>query len=404
MVVAVKALACELPASTGTPLARWQCPDLARAAIEQGIVASISGTTIWRWLSTDAIKPWQHRSWIFPRDPGFADKAPRVLDLYARQFQDAPLRPDEFVISADEKTSVQARIRKHPSTAPAPGQAMRVEAEYTRGGALAYLAAWDVHRAKVFGRCENTTGIDPFDRLVAQVMTTQPYASAHRVFWVVDNGSSHRGHASIERLETRWPTLRLIHLPVHASWLNQIEIYFSVIQRKVVAPNDVHDLAELEIRLLAFQDYYQQIATPFEWRFTASDLNTLLERIAARQRRDHDIPPRRRLHIPAGAERAAYADKAPWLRGVQRPGDRAHRAQRVLQAACLPAAVITETAHRDRYLADAERGQHGKLSRREGRNTDGRFRQLQGDRVAGVFPAGGNPVKARHRGGRFSQR
>jgi hypothetical protein len=282
-VVAIKALACELPANTDTPLARWQCPDLARAAVESGIVASISGTTIWRWLSSDAIKPWQHRSWIFPRDPHFGPKAARVLDLYGRRFHDTPLRPDEYVISADEKTSIQARIRKHATTPPAPRRPMRVEHEYARGGALAYLAAWDVHRAKVFGRCEQTTGIEPFDRLVGQVMTTEPYASARRVFWVVDNGSSHRGQASIDRLQQRWANLRLIHLPIHASWLNQVEIYFSVVQRKVVSPNDFHTLDELEARLLDFQQHYEQIATPFEWKFTKNDLNALLERIAAHE-------------------------------------------------------------------------------------------------------------------------
>src|ERR1700681_2439543 len=277
---AIKALACELPAKTDTPLARWQCPDLARAAVESGIVASISGTTIWRWLSSDAIKPWQHRSWIFPRDPDFAAKAARVLDLYGRRFDDTALRPDEFVISADEKTSIQARIRKHATTPPGPRRSMRVEHEYARGGALAYLAAWDVHRAKVFGRCEETTGIEPFDRLVEQVMTCKPYASARRVFWVVDNGSSHRGQASIDRLEDRWPTLRLIHLPVHASWLNQVEIYFSVVQRKVISPNDFRDLSAVESRLLDFQQHYEQIATPFEWKSTKNDLNALLERSA----------------------------------------------------------------------------------------------------------------------------
>jgi hypothetical protein len=267
----------------GTPLARWQCADLARAAIESGLIAAISGTTIWRWLSADAIKPWQHRSWIFPRDPEFGPKAARVLDLYARRFDDKPLRPDEYVLSADEKTSIQARIRKHASLPPAPRQPTRVEHEYTRGGALAYLAPWDVHHAMVFGRCEDTSGIEPFNRLVDQVMTTEPYASARRVFWVVDNGSSHRGQASIDRLENRWPTLRLIHLPIHASWLNQIEIYFSVVQRKVVTPNDFHDLAQVEARILAFQQHYEQIATPFEWKFTKADLNDLLERIAAHE-------------------------------------------------------------------------------------------------------------------------
>ena len=204
-------------------------------------------------------------------------------DLYARRFDDKPLRGDEFVISADEKTSIQARIRKHQTTPPAPGQPMRVEAEYTRGGALAYLAAWDVHRAKVFGRCEPTTGIEPFDRLIEQVMISQPYTSARRVFWVVDNGSSHRGQASAARLAHRWPRLRLIHLPVHASWLNQIEIYFSVVQRKVLTPNDFADLAEVETRLLDFQQYYEQIATPFEWKFTRTDLHQLLARIAAHE-------------------------------------------------------------------------------------------------------------------------
>jgi DDE superfamily endonuclease len=282
-VVAVKALACELPAATGAPLARWHCPDLARTAVQQGITASISGTTIWRWLSADAIKPWRVRSWIFPRDPAFAAKAGQVLDLYAKTFDGEPIGDDDYVVSADEKTSIQARIRRHPSLPARPHRPPRTEFEYTRGGALQYLAAWDVHRAKVFGRCEPTTGIEPFGRLVTQVMTTEPYRSARRVFWVVDNGSSHRGQAAARRLQGQWPTLRLVHLPVHASWLNQVEIYFSVIQRKLLTPNGFASLAEAEAGLLAFQDYYQQIATPFEWKFTTSDLDLLLKRLGAHQ-------------------------------------------------------------------------------------------------------------------------
>jgi hypothetical protein len=280
VVVAVKALACELPAARGVPLARWHCTDLARAAVDQGIVASIDGSTIWRWLSADAIQPWRHRSWIFPRDPDFAAKAGRVLDLYARRHNHRPLGPDDYVVSADEKTSIQARDRKHDTTPPGPAQAMRVEHEYHRRGALAYLAAWDVHRAKVFGRCEPTSGIEPFSRLVDDVMTHQPYASARRVYWVVDNGSSHRGKAAADRLHAAYPNARMIHLPVHASWLNQIEIYFSMVQRKVLTPNDFTDLAEVEARLLAFQDHYEQIATPFEWKFTRADLRRVLDRTA----------------------------------------------------------------------------------------------------------------------------
>ena len=153
-----------------------------------------------------------------------------------------------------------------------------MEHEYERRGALAYLAAWDVGRAKVFGRCELTSGIEPFGRLVDQVMAAEPHASARRVFWVVDNGSSHRGQASIDRLRGRWRNLRLVHLPIHASWLNQVEIYFSVVQRKVLTPNEFTHLCDVEARLLAFQDHYAQIATPFEWKFTTADLHALLAR------------------------------------------------------------------------------------------------------------------------------
>jgi len=165
VVVAVKALACELPSRLGVPLSRLHVPDIAAEVVARGIAADISGTTIWRWLSEDAIRPWRSRSWIFPRDPNFETKAGRVLDLYARTWEGKALGRRDFVISADEKTSIQARQRCHATLAPASGRDMRVEHEYDRGGALAYLAAWDVHHAKVFGRCEPTTGIEPFGRL-----------------------------------------------------------------------------------------------------------------------------------------------------------------------------------------------------------------------------------------------
>ncbi len=278
--MAVKALACELPSRLGVPLSRLHVPDIATEVVTRGIAADISGTTIWRWLSEDAIRPWRSRSWIFPRDPGFEAKAGRVLDLYARMWEGKALGKRDFVISADEKTSIQARARCHATLAPASGRDMRVEHEYDRGGALAYFAAWDVHRAKVIGRCEPTTGIEPFGRLVEQVMTTEPYASARRVFWVVDNGSSHRGQRAVGRMQQRWPKAHLVQLPVHASWLNQVEIYFSVVQRKVLTPNDFADLAEVEARLLAFERRYEQTAEPFEWKFTRSDLTKLLERLA----------------------------------------------------------------------------------------------------------------------------
>lgn len=276
----VVALACALPAESGVPLSRWSCPELARELAARCQIAA-SASTIRRWLASDALKPWQHRSWISVRDPGFAAKAARVLDLYAGIWDGAPLGGNDYVICADEKTSIQARCRCHPTLPPGKARAMRVEHDYKRGGALAYLAAWDVHRAQVSGRCEPTTGITPFSRLVKQVMTAEPYASADRVFWIADNGSSHRGAASIKRMTKAWPNAHLIHLPVHASWLDQAEIYFSVVQRKALTPNDFTGLSQIRDRLAAFEIRYNAIARPFNWKFTRADLSDLLHRIDA---------------------------------------------------------------------------------------------------------------------------
>lgn len=276
----VKALACELPATRGVPLSRWSAADLADEAVCAGIVEDISASTVARWLAADVIKPWRHRSWIFPRDPDFATKAGMVLDLNAGHWQGEPLRDGDYVISADEKTSIQARCRCHPTLPPGRTRHMRLEHEYERGGALAYLAALDVHTGTVIGRCAPTTGITPFTALAEQVMTSEPYASARRVFWIVDNGSSHRGQASADRMVDRWPNAALVHLPTHASRLNQIEVYFSAVQRKILTPNDFHDLADIEARLIAFQDRYNFTAQPFTWTYTRHDLNDLLKRIA----------------------------------------------------------------------------------------------------------------------------
>ncbi len=276
------ALACALPAESGVPLSRWSCPDLARELAARCQIA-VSASTIGRWLAADALKPWQHRSWISVRDPEFAAKAARVLDLYAGIWDGEPLGRGDYVICADEKTSIQARCRCHPTLPPGKARAMRIEHDYRRGGALAYLAAWDVHRGQVTGRCEPATGIAPFSRLAAQVMTAEPYASADRVFWIVDNGSSHRGAASITQMAKTWPNAHLIHLPAHASWLDQAEIYLSVVQRKALKPNDFTSLDHIRQRLTAFETRYNTIARPFSWKFTRADLDDLLDRISAHQ-------------------------------------------------------------------------------------------------------------------------
>ncbi|HEX5247084.1 MAG TPA: transposase [Gaiellaceae bacterium] len=272
-----------MPKTHGLPLGRFSRTELHRLVIERGL-SDASASTIWRWLRDDALKPWQQRSWIFIRDPGFAAKAGRVLDLYQRRFQGRRLRPDEYVICADEKTQLQALGRKHAQLPPAPRRAARFEFDYKRNGTLAYLAGWDVHHAKLFDRVEAKTGREPFDRLVADLMSVEPYRSARTVFWIVDNGSSHAGQASIDRLESAYDNLRLIHLPIHASWLNQIELYFSIVQRKALTPNDFDSLDALAKRLLGFGDHYRQIARPFEWTFTRDDLDHVLTSITAHER------------------------------------------------------------------------------------------------------------------------
>lgn len=274
----VKALACELPKAQGVPLSRFSRSELHRFVVERG-VSEASASTIGRWLTEDAIRPWRRRPWIFPRDPDFLEKAGPALDLYAGRWEGKLLHPGDMVISADAKPQVQARRRIHPSAPPGPGGQL-VEHEYERLGAITYLDAWDVRRGGVIGRSEPTGGIEPFDRLVRQVMRKEPYASARRVFWIVDNGSDHRGQKSIDRLQGRWRNLILVHLPVHASWLNQVEIYHSIIQRKVLDPNDFQSTAELARTLNEFERRYNEIAEPFDWNFTREDLAALLDRLS----------------------------------------------------------------------------------------------------------------------------
>lgn len=301
----IKALACQLPAETGVPLSRWSSTDLAAEAISRGIVAAVSASTVRRILAEDALKPWQHQSWVFIRDPDFAAKAARVLDLYQRVCGGIGLGDDEYVISCDEKTSIQARCRCHPTLPPGVSRTMRVNHEYDRGGSVAYLAAYDVHQAQVFGHCAAKTGITPFMTLAEKVMTSQPYASAKRVFWVVDNGSSHRGKAAADRLAARFPNTVMVHTPVHASWLNQVEIFFSIVQRKVVSPNDFTSLDQVEDRLTRFERRYNQTAQPFEWKFTQADLEDLLARIERHEQNEHSQQPTSCDHQTAASPAAA---------------------------------------------------------------------------------------------------
>ena len=282
---AVVALACQLPAATGVPLSRWTGPELARELAAQGLAAPMSASSLLRILAESPVRPWQYQSWIFPRDPAFEGKARVILDLYQGIYQGQRLRAGDRVLSFDAKPSIQARSRVRPTMPAAPGRPVRVEHEYERHGALALLAGLDVHTGRVFASTPESTGIVPFMDLVGQVMARPGYKDAPRVFVIVDNGSDHRGQAAADRLRKAHPNAIMIHTPLHASWLNQVEIFFSVIQKKVISPNDFPSLERLSQTLLAFVDRYNKTARPFTWKYTAANLKDLLRRIS-----EHEQP------------------------------------------------------------------------------------------------------------------
>ena len=279
IVVKIKALACELPRESGLPLSRYSNSEIASEAIRRGIVAEISGATIWRWLNQDAIRPWQFRSWIFPRDPRFEEKAGAVLDLYQGLWRGIPLHPDDMVICADEKPSIQARQRKHVPRGPRPRQPMRVEHEHGRRGALCYFAAWDVRHAKLFGHCAPTSGIappstnwsvrswitTPIDPLLGSLGRRQrlltPRARLHRA--AAAAVAEHRAGASSHPCKLAESDRDLL---LHRA-------------AQGPDPERLPRSTGLEAQLFKFQDRYQQLAQPFEWRFTRADLARLLLRL-----------------------------------------------------------------------------------------------------------------------------
>jgi hypothetical protein len=236
------------------------------------IVTSISRSTLCRWYQQDALRPWRYRYWLFPRDPRFLEKATVVLDLYHGFWQGEPLGPDDFILSADEKSQLQILARRHPTQAPQPGHVGQVEFEYERLGTLTYQAALDVRRGIVIGQIESSNCIATFNQLTDRVMSQAPYKTARRVFWIVDNGGSHHPATFPTRLSNRHEHAIAVHLPIHASWLNQIELYFSILARKALTPRDFANGDEMAHRILAFEKRFSDQSRPFNWKFTAEDL------------------------------------------------------------------------------------------------------------------------------------
>jgi DDE superfamily endonuclease len=275
----VKALACERPTDRGRPLSRLSVFDVCQAAWEQG--ATMSYSTVWRRLHEDALRPWFHRPWLFPRDPRLRERAAPVLDLYQRRWQGKRLGKHDVVLSADELTQLQA-LSHQPTVPPGPGQAGLYEFEYVRHGTLCYLAFLDVFSGRVYGEITAQNGIVPFDRALQHCLAQERYRDAERVFLIVDNGCAHHPSTAPARLQALDERLIVVHLPVHASWLNQVELYFSILKRKALQPADFPDLHALKRRVMLFQVRYNEHAEPFTWNYTRRDLAAYLQRLKQR--------------------------------------------------------------------------------------------------------------------------
>jgi len=261
-------LACELPDRVGRSLSLWTCAELARTAARDGIVESISPQTVQRILASCKLKPWRVHHWLSPkveRDAAFASAVRNLADLYTRKL---PL--NERVLSLDEKTSIQPRPRTHP-TLPARPECVpvRVEHEYKRAGAINLLASFDTRSGEVISICRPRKRMVEFIELLEEIDRRTP-ASVTKVHLVCDNVITHRG-----KLVRAWlaahPRFVVHHTPVHCSWMNQVEQWFSILQRKRLAAVNFVSLADLESKIAAFIAEWNEAAHPFDWNERSFD-------------------------------------------------------------------------------------------------------------------------------------
>jgi hypothetical protein len=266
------ALACSAPREHGKAWRRWSGEKLAEVAIEQQIVTSISPGTIRTWLRADKIKPWRYHSWQHSQDPQFVEKAAPVLDLYAQA--PALAAQGEIVVCADEKTSIQARQRVSPTKAAAPGGVMQVADRYRRMGALQLFCALVVASGLTFARTRSGRKFADFKAFLLEFFQSALCTGRKVVHLILDNGSTHAPKqigAWIASLQLSFE-VRIYWLPTHASWLDQVEIIFSKVQRDVLTPNDFPSTLALEKNLQHYFDALNRHPKPIQWTYTKTKL------------------------------------------------------------------------------------------------------------------------------------
>jgi len=254
-------IACERPDEVGRSLSHWDCAELARQVIADGVVESISPQTVQRILASHKLKPWRKHLWLSPaapRDADFCQRVKTICRLYTRT-----LAPHEKVLCVDEKTSLQPRTRKSPTLAAQPGRPVRVEHEYERKGALNLFAAFDTRTGKVYAHTAERKRQKEFIEFLEQLEREIP-APITKIHLVMDNLRMHTGKQVQAWLEQH-PRFKFHHPPVHCSWMNQVEQWFSILQRKRLAIADFADKDHLANRLQAFVTEWNEHAHPFHW-------------------------------------------------------------------------------------------------------------------------------------------
>ena len=270
----ITVLACELPATLQFPLSRMSSNDIHVEASRE-LNPCPSQSTIAAWLAQAAIRPWTYTSWVTPRDPQFEQKAVPVLGLYNGLWSGEELSEHDVVICADEMTGIQARSRRR--TPPGPHTLNHVEHQYERHGTTIYQAALIVGTGEVIGQCVDRNARANFESLVESVMTHPICRQADRVFWITDNGGAHHPNTFTWWLKQQHDNVEGLHLPTGASWLNQIELYFSVLSRKALAGESFPSVSALSDRINGFEDRWNQTPTPVEWTYTSEQLTELLK-------------------------------------------------------------------------------------------------------------------------------
>jgi transposase len=268
----VVALACSAPRQYGKPWQRWSGEKLAQVAVEQGIVTAIAPSTIRRWLRAEKIKPWRYHSWQHAPDPQFVEKATPVLDLYAQA--PALQAQGELIVCADEKTSIQARQRVSPTKAAAPGAVVQVADRYKRLGALQLFWALVVASGLTFPQTRTTKKVVDCKAFLLAFFQSALCAGSKVLHLILDNGPTH----APKQLGTWLASLELAvevrgyWLPKHASWLDQVEIIFSKVQRDLLTPNDFPSLGALERDLAAYFADLNTHPKPIKWTYTTTKL------------------------------------------------------------------------------------------------------------------------------------